>query len=374
MKHSIKTFSLGLLTLSFLYGCNNSDDATSQSATLNVGVIDQISTNTFTTASYNLDEPYNPHDKYIDDIDQAVIAFNYVFLKPIKVNGQTCDQTGECEAYHIDFNDEQNALRMIDVKNSNGISASSLFQGLSVKPGEYTMCLYMNGQYENGTQVDISQDSYVKDVDGSYSYLSTPSQGSCAGAKPPEDAGNTGRLTSKPFTILSGENNLAVMFDLETNLKYNKNHDWRFLGGKQFDIIRVDDAVNDIGHIQGSVDIDYVAYQCEREPFGDSLDSVYLYKFATYQEQMSGFYSLDGGEEGKKRPLKRTPIIQNSIEQSGGQASFSFMDLPAGIYALGYSCTAENDSEEIQGIGFHIHDAKKSVSVSPGKTTQVQFL
>ncbi|MEZ9851303.1 hypothetical protein AB4340_12825 [Vibrio breoganii] len=77
-------------------------------------------------------------------------------------------------------------------------------------------------------------------------------------------------------------NNLAVWFNLEDTLRYNKNHDWRFLSNKNFEIVHIDDIPPRLGHINGTIDIDSIQSVCHENSF-DAVDSVYLYRGATEQ-------------------------------------------------------------------------------------------
>ena len=379
---------LPLVLSSLLVGCgsdnNDNSTPTPNDATLNFAVINQIDSpviankNLIETSDYS-DANCN-HGKCLDDIDEAVIAFNYVYLKKAGGSGggdATCDQTGECEAYHITFEQEANELRMIDVMNANGDNAYPLFQDLKLSPGDYEMCLYINGKYENGAQVEVDYDSHVRDIDGSYLYLTTPSQGSCAGAKPPQNARPTGRLVSQPFTVQKGYNNLAFWFNLEETLQYNKNHDWRFLGEKDFEIVHVDDIAPRLGHIRGTIDIDTIQSVCHTENYSgtEALDAVYLYRGATEQNQMLGFYDPRLGNEGERRPQELAPVaVPLIVDPSGMKAHFSFSDIYAGTYAVGYTCTAQYDNEDDSGYGFEIFDSINNIIINPGRTTNVEFV
>ncbi|MEZ9924688.1 hypothetical protein [Vibrio breoganii] len=77
-------------------------------------------------------------------------------------------------------------------------------------------------------------------------------------------------------------NNLAVWFNLEDTLRYNKNHDWRLLSNKNFEIVHIDDIPPRLGHINATIDIDSIQSVCHKNSF-DAVDSVYLYRGATEQ-------------------------------------------------------------------------------------------
>ncbi|MGF1735770.1 hypothetical protein [Photobacterium satsumensis] len=377
---------LPIIISAALVGCgsDSSDNSnggapTPTDATLNFGVINQLDSPTSVNKNFDITSDYSDstchHGKCLSDVDEAVIAFNYVYLKKVGGSGNdaTCDQTGECEAYHITFEEEANELRMIDVVNANGDNAYPLFQGLKMSPGDYQMCLYINGQKQGGTQVDIDYDSHVRDIDGSYLHLTSPSQGSCAGARPPQNARPTGRLVSQPFTVHKGYNNLAFWFNLEETLQYNKNHDWRFLSSKDFEIVHVDDIPERLGHIRGTIDIDSIQSLCHENNY-DSVDAVYLYRGDTTEQQMLGFHTPRLGNDGERRPKESAAVAVPLIEDPAGlQAQFSFNDVYAGEYAVGYTCTTQYDIEETNGSGFEIYDSRNNIIVEPGRTTSVTF-
>ncbi|MGF1696022.1 hypothetical protein L4C54_10175 [Vibrio lamellibrachiae] len=366
-----------LVLAALLVGCgSDSSDENSTSpetATLNFSVINQLDSelNSSDVNSYELDSNSN-HDKDLSDLDKVNIAFNYVFLKKVASlpgEEETCDQTGQCEQYHNYFEDQEDELRMIEVKAANGSDAGPLFDGMMVKPGYYQMCLYINGKHENGGQVDTYYDSHVIEHNGNVDYLSTPSQGSCAGAKPPKDARPSGRLVSQTFQVQRGENNLAFKFNLEETLRYNRNQGWRFLGQKDFEIVQID---SNYGQIIGSVDIESIQQECMMQD-DLALEAVYLYPYNTRQDQMLGYHSIGAGVEGEKRPLNHSMVSTTFAEGIDEQiAYFGFNNVKAGTYTLGYSCSAQNDTEE--GASFEIYSSLDSVLVKKGQVTYPEFI
>ncbi|MCK6262744.1 hypothetical protein KP803_05585 [Vibrio sp. ZSDE26] len=371
-----------LVLAAILVGCgsDSGDDNTTSptNATLNFSVINQLDNelNSFDVNSYALDNHANHanHDKDLSDLDKVNIAFNYVFLKKVaSLPGEveTCDQTGQCEQYHNYFDDQQNELRMIEVKAANGSDASPLFDGMMVKPGYYQMCLYINGESKSGGQVETDVDSHVIEHNGNADFLSSPSQGSCAGAKPPKDARPSGRLVSQTFQVQRGENNLAFKFDLESTLKYNNKHGWRFLGQKDFEIVQID---SNFGQIIGSVDIESIQQECKMQD-DSALEAVYLYPYNTQQQQMLGYHSHSVGVEGEQRPLNHSMVSTTFAEGIDDQvAYFGFNNVKAGTYALGYSCSAQNDNEDNQGAYFNIYSTLDSVLVKKGQVTYPEFV
>ncbi|GAA4890159.1 hypothetical protein [Ferrimonas pelagia] len=337
---------------------------------LNLSVIDR-----WDLAQRSVDDAAAPmrqdchHDKCLDDLEKVNIAFNYVFLKPIASlpgEEETCDQTGECEPYHVYFEDQPDHLRMLEVKDANGGSADVLFEGLAMSPGTYEMCLYINGKYESGVEPNVRHDSHVVEHSGVVDHLTTPSQGACAGAKPPSDVRDSGRLVSQRFDIVAGDNNLAVLFDLENSLQYNKNNGWRFLGNKNLEIRHVE---REYGDILGTVAGTEVRDQCLRER-GSSVEAVYLYPHNTAAHEMLGYYSRAGATV-QNRPLADALLVTSEGVDNLGH--FSFHGVEAGEYNLGYSCTTQNDTPEIEGDGFRIHASLGGLQVEGGVIKHVAF-
>ncbi|WP_295893744.1 hypothetical protein [uncultured Vibrio sp.] len=369
---------IALATVAIISGCGSDSSSdtppSSSQSSLNFSVINLLDSPQSRSEVVSFDQQENcHHGKCVSDLSKVNIAFNYVFLKKVASlpdEESTCDQTGQCEQYHEYFDDEPNQLRMIEVKEANGGDASALFDGMMVKPGYYQMCLYMNGKHEQGAQVETEFDSHVIENDGTIDYLSTPSQGSCAGAKPPQDARPWGRLVSKTFEVKRGENNLAFWFDLDNTLQYNRKHAWRFLGEKDFEIVHVE---RNFGDILGTIDMDAVQQQCTSNNY-ESLEAVYLYPQGTAQEQMLGYYSLETGTDGEHRPLRQAQVAIPFAEDSVGSiAYFSFSELNAGEYSLGYSCTTQHDNQDEQGAGFEIFRSLSPVTVLKGQTTYPEF-
>ncbi|PSW04291.1 hypothetical protein C9J01_28380 [Photobacterium rosenbergii] len=180
-------------------------------------------------------------------------------------------------------------------------------------------------------------------------------------------------MVSQPFTVQKGYNNLAFWFNLEETLQYNRNQGWRFLGKKDFEIVHVDDIEPRLGHIRGTIDIDTIQSLCHESGL-DAKDEVYLYRGATEQNQMLGFHDPRLGNEGERRPQESAPVAVPLItDPSGMNAHFSFSDVYAGTYAVGYTCTAQYDNEDDNGYGFEIYDSINNIIINPGRTTNVDF-
>ncbi|MDA9558207.1 DUF4382 domain-containing protein, partial [Vibrio sp.] len=307
------------------------------------------------------------HGHCVSDIDEANVLFNYVFLKPVN-NG--------AQAKHVEFNDDAHQLRNIDIVNQNGEDADTLFDGMIVEPGTYEMCLYVNGAHNGGAAVETELDSHVIEKDGVTYSLSTPSQGSCEGAKPPKDARQYGRLMSAQFVVEEGkENQLAFVFDLEEQLVYNKNHDWRLDNSVRFDIVHEDITQ---GHIVGSMNVDGIMKQCHEQAINNGydyaiLDKAYLYKGDVEENAMGGVHSLESERTlPHQTAMIATPLIVEGmiVEGSGAQASFTFEGIVAGEYSVGYTCTAKLDTDADNAANFTIFDAE-DVNVVAGQTSHI---
>ena len=102
---------------------------------------------------------------------------------------------------------------------------------------------------------------------------------------------------------------------------------------------------------------------------GGTVQAVYLYEDGTSQADMAPI----GGNDGVK-PITSASVTMNQA-QTNYEFSLGFID--PGTYSLGYTCTAQYDSDEDNADpvadGFAIYKAQNGVQVTVGQDSQVSF-
>ncbi|WP_354623443.1 DUF4382 domain-containing protein [Psychromonas sp. MME2] len=264
-----------------------------------------------------------------ENVQNVVIAFKNVSIKRVD-NDENDGQPGEI----IAMQDEQGAeteYRQVDLLQFQGEDAAQLFTGISLVPGDYQMCIYI----VDGTGSGNPDDSYVVEEDNSVKGLQTPSNGSCAGYKPDDEA-MTGRLKTDTFTIHAGNNYLVAEFNLMKVLKSPVgNKDYWTLKPTGYELVHADDA----GTIQGSVDSN-VVNNCL-----GSVAMAYLYP-QTENSLMGDFrndeiaqYSYLG--QPMLAPLAAAKVNERIVE-SDTLYEYEFGFVRVGDYSIGYTCSSDD--------------------------------
>ena len=264
-----------------------------------------------------------------ENVQNVVIAFKNVSIKRVN-NGEDDGQPGQLIAMQ-DAEGAETEYRQVDLLQFQGEDAAQLFTGISLVPGDYQMCIYM----VDGTGSGNPDDSYVVEEDDSVKGLQTPSNGSCAGYKPDDEA-MTGRLKTETFTIYEGNNYLVAEFNLMKVLKSPVgNKDYWTLKPTGYELVHANDAgtikgavdSNVINNCTGSVAMAYLYPQTENSLMGD------------FREDEIAQYTYLG------QPMIAPLAAAKVNERIAGNDTFyeyEFGFVRIGDYSIGYTCSPDD--------------------------------
>ncbi|MCS0429187.1 DUF4382 domain-containing protein [Vibrio diabolicus] len=345
----MNSMKIGLISASIavaLIGCNSDSDS--------------VSTMTPVTLSVS--------DAPIDDVSEVVITYNKVAFLPLdggtpqvfdvyKTNeeGNLVDEDGN------PLPDGEDPLPLsVNLLNFQGSDAQELVDDELIPTGNYKLCVFANdGDHPN-------YPSYVIDeATGNQIPLTVKGDGAC-----PQGVGkdlDSGVLFfNNTFAVNPDNNEFVVEFDLRRGLKDGTGQN------EGYSIQRTSvTLINTVttGEIQG--DIATLTYQsCETDtPSANGYaHAVYLYQGNIAEENMGPFT----GAEGQAMPIAAANVVQD-VDDANYEYEFGFVE--PGTYSVGYTCTANDDSEEgiVAGETFSIYQSTSGLNVSVGTNTDANF-
>ncbi|KOO15427.1 hypothetical protein AKJ18_10570 [Vibrio xuii] len=341
----MKLTKLGLLSASIaliLSGCN-SDDSSSGTTPVTLSV----------------------SDAPVDEVSKVVVTYSKVaFLplgsdKPILFDVYKTDDEGN----PVDENgnplpDGEDPIPLsVNLLDFQGGDAQELIENQNIPTGDYKLCLFANdGDHP-------TYPSYVEAVGTGNHPLTVQGEGKC-----PQGVGsidNAGVLYfNDTFTVNNDNNDYVVEFDLRRGLKEPKN------GSDTYTIQRTSVSLvntTEVGEIGGNV-----ARATMNDCLADSTPSsafshaVYLYEGDVTQADMGSFAGTGAV----------TPITAANVTlDDDGTYEYEFGFVKPGTYSVGYTCTANNDSEEglTANETFRIHAADSGLDVIAGSETTAHF-
>ncbi|KOO04524.1 DUF4382 domain-containing protein [Vibrio nereis] len=346
---TLKFSLVGAAVALTLVGCGSDSDATSSSTTP-------------VTLSVS--------DAPIDDVSEVVVNYSKVAFLPVgegkplvfeinKTNeeGKLVDESG------TELADDADPLPLsVDLLNYQGSNAIELVKDQEIPTGSYKLCVFSN----DGTHPTYP--SYVVGTEnGNQMPLTVKGEGKCpqgVGAEP-----NAGVLYfNDTFTVNADNNNYVVEFDLRRGLK-------EVTGENSYTLQRTSvSLINTVttGDIKGNVALE--TYQnCELNS-ADSANgfahAVYLYQGNIAQDAMGPFATL---------PDTQTPIAAANVNVTTGEEgdtyNYEFGFVEPGTYSVGYTCTANDDSEAglVEGETFTVFKSVSDLSVVAGTQTSADI-
>ncbi|HHX8285038.1 TPA: DUF4382 domain-containing protein [Vibrio diabolicus] len=340
---------IGLISASIavaLIGCNSDSDS--------------VSTMTPVTLSVS--------DAPIDDVSEVVITYNKVAFLPLdggtpqvfdvyKTNeeGNLVDEDGN------PLPDGEDPLPLsVNLLNFQGSDAQELVDDELIPTGNYKLCVFANdGDHPN-------YPSYVIDeATGNQIPLTVKGDGACPqGVGKDPDSGVL--FFNNTYAVNPDNNEFVVEFDLRRGLKDGTGQN------EGYSIQRTSvTLINTVttGEIQG--DVATLTYQsCEMDtPSANGYShAVYLYQGNIAEENMGPF----AGAEGQAMPIAAANVVQD-VDDANYEYEFGFVE--PGTYSVGYTCTANDDSEEgiVAGETFSIYQSTSGLNVSVGTNTDANF-
>ncbi|HCG6032989.1 TPA: DUF4382 domain-containing protein [Vibrio parahaemolyticus] len=307
-------------------------------------------------------------DAPIDDVSEVVITYSKVAFLPLDGGSPQIFEVYKTdeEGNYVDENgdpipDGEDPLPLsVNLLNYQGSDVQELVEDEVIPSGNYKLCVFAN----DGAHPDYP--SYVIDeATGNQIPLTVKGDGAC-----PQGVGkepNSGVLFfNNTFAVNPDNNEFVVEFDLRRGLKdgtgQNEGYSIQRTSVTLFNTVTT-------GEIQGDVAAQtYADCEIDTSSANDYAHAVYLYEGSVAKEDMGPF----AGEDGKATPIAATNVVPD-MEQVNYEYEFGFVE--PGTYSVGYTCTANDDSEEgiVAGETFSIYQATSGLTVSAGADTDANF-
>ncbi|MFH4801450.1 DUF4382 domain-containing protein [Vibrio diabolicus] len=345
----MNSMKIGLISASIavaLIGCNSDSDS--------------VSTMTPVTLSVS--------DAPIDDVSEVVITYNKVAFLPL--DGDTpqvfdvykTDEEGNLvDEDGTPLPEGEDPLPLsVNLLNFQGSDAQELVDDELIPTGNYKLCVFANdGDHPN-------YPSYVIDeATGNQIPLTVKGDGACPqGVGKDPDSGVL--FFNNTFSVNPDNNEFVVEFDLRRGLKDGTGQN------EGYSIQRTSvSLINTVttGEIQGDVaTLTYQSCETDTPSANGYAHAVYLYQGNIAEENMGPF----AGAEGQAMPIAAANVVQD-VDDANYEYEFGFVE--PGTYSVGYTCTANDDSEEgiVAGETFSIYQSTSGLNVSVGTNTDANF-
>ncbi|WP_428772874.1 DUF4382 domain-containing protein [Vibrio sp.] len=308
-------------------------------------------------------------DAPVDEMEKVVVAYSKVaFLpldgsKPILFDVYQKDEQGN----YVDDNGaplaegEQPLAMRVDLLQYQGQLVKPLVEQQEIPVGDYKLCVFAH----DGNHPDRA--SYVQDsVNQSQYPLTVKGDGKCPqGVGELPDAGVL--YFNKTFTVNAQNNDFVLDFDLRRGLKEDTTVP------DSYSIQRTSvSLINSVttAELTGSVD-PATFNDCElNTPSNNGFaHAVYLYPGDVAMADMGTFAGT-----GSVAPIAAANVQEISGDE-GSSYQFGFGHLAAGSYTLGYTCSANDDSEEgiVEGETFAINQASDAIALAAGDAKSYSF-
>lgn len=343
---TVKFSLVGVAVAMALFGCNSDSDSVSATTPVTLSV----------------------SDAPIDDVSEVVVTFSKVAFLSID------DETPQIfEVYKTDeegnYIDEDGELLLegedpiplsVNLLDVQGSDVEDLLDGELLPVGNYKLCVFAN----DGDHPDYP--SYVIDeLTGNKIPLTVKGDGACPQGVGKEE--NSGVLFfNNTFAVNPDNNEYVVEFDLRRGLKDGTGQN------EGYSIQRTSvSLINTVttGDIQGVVlSATYGACVNDIDTGNGYVQAVYLYEGNVAEVDMGPF----AGVEGQVDPIAAAAV---SLADNNTDYTYEFGFVEPGTYSVGYTCTANDDSEDglVEGEAFSIFDSVSGLSVSVGTDTEANF-
>lgn len=338
----LKETALASLVLAGLVGCGGDSGSSSSTTPITLSV----------------------SDAPVDDVKDVTVTFSKVALlpqgggSPLIYDVYKTDENGD----YVDENgdplpDGADPIPLsVNLLDYQGSDALPLIENEVVPVGNYKLCVFANdGDHP-------TDPSYVVDDNNVEQKLTVKGNGACPQGVGKED--NAGVLYfNDSFNVNQQSNDFVVEFDLRRGLKNSSTFPDYTIQRTSVSLINTVET----GNIEGTVALS--TYDTCNGGDNTFVQSVYLYEGNVDKANMA---PVGGSDEVK--PITSASVILNQA-QANYEFSLGFID--PGTYSLGYTCTAQHDSDEDNADpvadGFEIYDIQNSVQVVVGQDNQVSF-
>ncbi|ROV61835.1 DUF4382 domain-containing protein [Vibrio ponticus] len=342
----IKRLMILTVSLATLWGCGSDSDSGSSTKTTPVTLA--------------------VSDAPIDDVSEVVVVYSKVAFLPIgggapiifdvfkqDENGNPVDEVGDPlppGASPIPLS--------VNLFDFQGSESKELIENQIIPVGDYKLCVFAN----DGNHPEYS--SYVVNSNTSTKQsLTVKGDGNCPqGVGEMENAGVL--FFNDTFSVNEQNNDFVLEFDLRRGLKEDTSV------GTDYTIQRTSvSLINTVttGNITGEVMLPvYGACEVDSPSANGHAHAVYLYSGVVEQANMGTFAGTG------VMPIAAANVVS---EDEGATYRYEFGFVEPGTYSVGYTCTANDDSEEglVVGETFRIHQAHSGFVVTERQDTIVNF-
>ncbi|MEZ8447858.1 DUF4382 domain-containing protein [Vibrio splendidus] len=339
----LKETALASLVLAGLVGCGGDSGSSSSTTPITLSV----------------------SDAPIDDIKDVTVTFSKVALlpgqggTPLVYDVYKTDENGN----YVDKNgdplpDGEDPIPLsVNLLDYQGSDALPLIKNEVIPVGSYKLCVFANdGDHPTDPSYVIENDDMTRE-------LTVKGEGACPQGVGKED--NAGVLYfNNSFNVNQQSNDFVVEFDLRRGLKNSSSLPDYTIQRTSVSLINTVKT----GNIEGTVATTTFG-SCNPTNDNTYVQSVYLYEGNVDKADMAPI-----GSPAEKKPITSASVTLNKA-QTNYEFSLGFID--PGTYSLGYTCTAQYDSDEDNADpvadGFEIYDVQNSVQVLVGQDNQVSF-
>ncbi|MEZ9126184.1 DUF4382 domain-containing protein [Vibrio splendidus] len=339
----LKETALASLVLAGLVGCGGDSGSSSSTTPITLSV----------------------SDAPIDDVKDVTVTFSKIALlpqgggSPLIYDVYKTDENGD----YVDENgdplpDGEDPIPLsVNLLDYQGSEALPLIENEVIPVGSYKLCVFANdGDHPTDPSYVIENDDMTRE-------LTVKGEGACPQGVGKED--NAGVLYfNNSFNVNQQSNDFVVEFDLRRGLKNSSTYPDYTIQRTSVSLINTVET----GNIEGTV-ATTTFEACNPTDDNTFVQSVYLYEGNVEQADMA---PIGGSEEVK--PVTSASVVLGE-DQTNFEFSLGFID--PGTYSLGYTCTAQHDSDEDNAAplaaGFTIFEAQNGVLVTVGQDSQVSF-
>ncbi|OED84726.1 DUF4382 domain-containing protein [Vibrio splendidus] len=339
----LKETALASLVLAGLVGCGGDSGSSSSTTPITLSV----------------------SDAPIDDVKDVTVTFSKVALlpqgggSPLIYDVYKTDENGD----YVDENgnplpDGADPIPLsVNLLDYQGSEALPLIENEVIPVGSYKLCVFANdGDHPTDPSYVIENDDMTRE-------LTVKGNGACPQGVGKED--NAGVLYfNDSFNVNQQSNDFVVEFDLRRGLKNSSTYPDYTIQRTSVSLINTVET----GNIEGTV-ASTTFDACRLTTDNTFVQAVYLYEGNIDKDDMT---PIGGSEEVK--PVTSASVVLGE-DQTNFEFSLGFID--PGTYSLGYTCTAQHDSDEDNAAplaaGFAIYEAENGVQVTVGQDSQVSF-
>ncbi|MEZ9185451.1 DUF4382 domain-containing protein [Vibrio splendidus] len=307
---------------------------------------------------------FSVSDAPIDDVKDVTVTFSKVVLlpqgggSPLIYDVYKTDENGD----YVDENgdplpDGEDPIPLsVNLLDYQGSEALPLIENEVIPVGSYKLCVFANdGDHP-------TDPSYVIENDDTNRELTVKGNGACPQGVGKEDSAGV-LYFNDSFNVNQQSNDFVVEFDLRRGLKNSSTFPDYTIQRTSVSLINTVET----GNIEGTVALS--TYDTCNGGDNTFVQSVYLYEGNVDKADMA---PIGGSDEVK--PITSASAAMNET-QTNYEFSLGFID--PGTYSLGYTCTAQYDSDEDNAAplatGFAIYEAQNGVQVTVGQDSQVSF-